>query len=182
VNSVPQGEIDSTFGIGDTTLALYASPAEPGDLIWGFGPIFGLPTASNPEILGSGKWGVGPSAIVLVQPAQWTIGAVASNLWSVAGDQDREDYNKFTFQYFINYNLGDGWAVGTAPIVTADWDADSDDRWTIPWGLQVSKVVRFGSRPVNLLLGYYANSEHPDGGAEDQIRFQINFLFPTAKK
>ena len=37
-----------------------------------------------------------------------------------------------TLQYFLNYNIGSGWAVGTAPVITADWKADSDGRWTIP--------------------------------------------------
>jgi hypothetical protein len=68
--------------------------------------------------------------------------------------------------------------VGTAPILTANWEADSGNQWTIPWGLQVSKVTHFGSRPVNLLLGYYKNAEHPDGGADYQVRFQLNLLFP----
>ncbi|MGB5630961.1 MAG: hypothetical protein WBM57_16455, partial [Woeseiaceae bacterium] len=59
------------------------------------------------------------------------------------------------------------------------WEADSDNTWTIPWGLQVSKVTKIANQPVNLLLGYYANSEEPTGAADEQVRFQINFLFPT---
>jgi len=78
----------------------------------------------------------------------------------------------------VNYNLGNGWAVGSAPIVTANWEAESGQQWTVPWGLQVSKVLKLGNQPVNLLLGYYKNSEHPDGGADSQVRFQINFLYP----
>jgi len=179
VISAPQGETDSTFGLGDTTLSLFWTPAKSGKLIWGVGPAFGLPTATNPEILGSGKFGLGPSAVALVQPGKWTIGGVVNNIWSVAGDDEREDTNVLTFQYFINYNLGSGWAVGMVPIITANWEADSDNTWTIPWGLQVSKVTKFGSQPVNLLLGYYTNSEHPDGGPDAQVRFQLNFIFPT---
>ena len=179
--SAPQGETDSTFGLGDTTLSLFWTPAKSGKLIWGVGPAFGLPTATNPEVLGSGKFGIGPSVVALVQPGKWTIGAVANNIWSVAGDGERDDTNVLTFQYFINYNMGGGWAVGMVPIITANWEADSDNRWTIPWGLQVSKVTAFGSQPVNLLLGYYTNSEHPDGGPDAQIRFQINFVFKPGK-
>ena len=177
--SAPQGETDSTFGLGDTTLSLFWTPAKSGKLIWGVGPAIGLPTATNPELLGSGKFGIGPSVVALVQPGKWTIGAVANNIWSVAGDEERDDTNMLIFQYFINYNLGGGWAVGSVPIVTANWEADSDNRWTIPWGLQVSKVTKFGSQPVNLLLGYYTNSEHPDGGPDAQVRFQLNFIFPA---
>ena len=48
----------------------------------------------------------------------------------------------------------------------------------VPWGGQLSKVMRFGSRPANVLIGYYHNSEHPTGAAENQIRLQVNLLYP----
>jgi hypothetical protein len=44
------------------------------------------------------------------------------------------DVNLFTLQYFINYNMDDGWYLITAPINTANWKADSDNRWTVPLG------------------------------------------------
>ena len=178
VNSVPIGETGSEFGIGDTSLSLFWSAKNPGKVIWGVGPAITLPTASNGEVLGSQKLSIGPTGILFYATGNWTMGLVASNTWSIAGDDDREDVNFFFAQYFVNYNLGNGWAIGTAPIVTANWEAESDQRWTIPFGLQVSKIMRFGKQPVNLLLGYYENSEHPDGGAESQVRFQINLLYP----
>jgi len=178
INSVPQGETGSTFGLGDTMLSLFVSPAKGGKLTWGVGPILGLPTASNPEVLGSGKWGAGPTGVIFYGIGKWNMGAVASNVWSVAGPDDRADYNLFTAQYFVNYNFGKGWAVGTAPVISANWKADSGEKWTIPWGLQVSKLTHFGSRPVNLLVGYYDNSKRPAGAADSQVRVQINFLFP----
>lgn len=183
VNSVPLGDNISEFGIGDTSLSIFWSPAKASRLTWGIGPALSLPTASNPEILGSGKFSVGPTAVVFYGISKWTMGFVASNVWSVAGDEDRNDINFFLAQWFVNYNIGRGWAVGTAPIVTANWeDEDSGNRWTVPLGLQVSKVTHFGSRPVNLLIGYYDNVQHPDGAAEYQIRFQLNLLFPQGPK
>jgi len=179
VNSAPKGETDSTFGLGDTLFQMFFSPVSSGNLTWGVGPVFSLPTASNPEALGTGKWSVGATGVLFYSRGKWTMGGVSSNIWSVAGDGDRDDVNFFTLQYFLNYNLGKGWAIGTAPVITANWEADSDNRWTIPWGLQVSKVTKIGKQPVNLLLGYYKNSERPDMGAESQVRFQLNFLFPT---
>ena len=178
VNSVPIGETASEFGIGDTSLSLFISPKNPGKLIWGVGPTLVLPTASNGEVLGSQKWSIGPTGVLFYGTGNWTMGFVASNTWSIAGEDDRDDVNFFFAQWFVNYNLGNGWAVGTAPVVTANWEAESDQQWTIPWGLQVSKVMKFGNQPVNLLLGYYKNSEHPDNGAESQVRFQLNMLYP----
>jgi len=178
-NSVPQGATDSVFGLGDTNLSLFWSPNKSGNLTWGVGPIFGLPTASNQEVLGSQQWSLGVTGVIFYQTGNWTMGGVASNQWSVAGPDDRADVNLFAAQYFVNYNFGKGWALGTAPSLSANWEASSGEEWTIPWGLQVSKLTHFGSRPVSLLLGYYENSDHPVNGPEGQIRFQINFLFPS---
>lgn len=179
LNSVPMGELDSVFGIGDTTWQGFFSPNKAGAVTWGVGPVFSLPTASNPELLGSGKWAAGPTGVLFVSLGKWTFGGVAGNVWSFAGDKDREDVNRLTLQYFLNYNFGGGWALGTVPIVTADWQAESGEQWTVPWGLQLSKVTRIGTQPVNLLVGYYGNSEHPTNGPESQVRFQVNFMFPT---
>ena len=48
----------TVFGLGDTTQSLFLSPKNPGPggLIWGLGPAFLLPTATD-DFLGTGKWG-----------------------------------------------------------------------------------------------------------------------------
>jgi hypothetical protein len=81
-------------------------------------------------------------------------------------------------QPFINYNFSHGWYLTTAPIFTADWKADSDDRWTVPLGGGVGKIVRIGKLPLNLQLSAYYNVVTPDNGADWQLRFQFQFLFP----
>jgi hypothetical protein len=182
--SIPVGQTAAETGLGDWTVTLWASPARPGSVVWGVGPAFVLPFASNPELLGSGKLSLGPSAVVFAGAGNFTFGGVANNLWSVAdvAGSDREDVNQFFLQYFVNFNFGGGWALGTAPIITCDWNAPSGDQCTIPWGLQISKVLNLGSRPANILLGHYVNSEYPTGGAESQTRVQINLLFPQTGK
>ena len=180
INSVPVGQTESTFGIGDTSFSLFFSPASTGAITWGVGPSLTIPTASNPELLGSQKLSLGPTGVLFAALGKWTLGAVASNVWSVAGSADRDDVNLFFAQWFLNYNIGAGWAIGTAPVVTANWKAESGNQWTVPWGLQISKVTHFGSRPVSLMLGYYDNSTHPEGGPDSQVRFQLNFLFPQS--
>lgn len=181
-NSVPRGQTDSVFGVGDTSLSLFLSPADAGNVTWGVGPAFLLPTASNEVVLGSNKLSMGATGVLFVSVGKWTMGAVASNVWSVAGDSSRDDVNFFSAQWFLNFNVGKGWAIGTAPILTADWTASSGNQWTVPWGVQISKVTHFGSRPVNLLIGYYKNAKHPTGGADSQVRFQLNLLFPQKPK
>ena len=93
INSVPVGTSGSVFGMGDINLSIFWSPAKPSPLVWGVGPALVLPTASNPELLGSEKWSIGPTGVIFYGIKKWTVGAVASNVWSVAGNSAREDVN-----------------------------------------------------------------------------------------
>jgi len=178
INSVPVGVDGSIFGLGDINLSLFWSPAKASPLTWGVGPIFYIPLSSNPEKLGTGKFSLGPTGVVFYGVGKWTMGGVASIAWSIFGDDSRDDFNLFVSQYFLNYNLGSGWALGTAPIITGNLEADSGQQWTVPFGLQISKIARLGSRPANLLFGYYYNVEHPDGVGEKSIRLQVNLMYP----
>ena len=56
-------EKSSITGLGDINLSLFFAPKES-KVIWGAGPIFALPTASDPAV-GAGEFGLGPSIIVL---------------------------------------------------------------------------------------------------------------------
>ncbi|MCK4707728.1 MAG: neuromedin U [Gammaproteobacteria bacterium] len=163
-------------GLGDTTFSAYLSPVNIGSLIWGVGPVFLLPTATD-DTLGADKWGTGASVVLLSMPGNWVFGSLISNVWSVGGS-GTQDVNLFTWQYFINYNLPDSWYLTSAPIVTANWEADSDNRWTIPIGGGMGKIFRIGKQPVNAQVSAYKNIETPEFGADWQIRLQLQFLFP----
>ena len=77
-----------------------------------------------------------------------------------------------------NYNLPSGVYLTTGPVITANWEADSNNRWTVPLGGRIGKILRLGKLPVNTQLAFYYNVEHPDVGPEWQTRFQFQFLFP----
>ena len=166
-----------TFGVGDINFTAAFSPAKPGKIIWGVGPVFLLPTATD-DVLGTKKWGIGPSVVALKIQAPWVYGALINNVWSVAGDDDRADVNQMLLQPFVNYNLPKGWYITSAPIITANWEADSDNRWTVPIGAGVGKILRIGKQPINAQLSGYYNVETPDEAAEWQMRIQVQFLFP----
>jgi len=100
-----------------------------------------------------------------------------SNVWSVGGSGD-QDVNFFTWQPFINYNMDNGWYVTTAPLITANWEADSDNTWTIPLGGGVGKIFRIGKQPLNGQVSAYYNVEKPTFGADWQLRLQLQMLFP----
>jgi hypothetical protein len=91
---------------------------------------------------------VRPTAVALVQPGQWTIGALASNAWSFTGQDARPKVNTFLLQYFINYNLEGGWFLTTSPIVTSNWELPSDERWLVPFGGGVGRIFRIGDHSV----------------------------------
>lgn len=164
-------------GLGDITFTAFLSPAKSGKLIWGVGPVFLLPTASD-KTLGADKWGAGASAVVLAMPGNWVIGSLISNVWSVGGSGN-QDINLFTWQYFINYNLPNSWYLTTAPILTANWEADSyGERWTVPFGGGGGKIFKIGKQPVNAQVSAYKNVQTPEFGPDWQLRVQLQFLFP----
>jgi len=165
------------YGFGDMQPGFFFSPKK-GKVIWGIGPQLLLPTATNTGILGQGKFGLGPTAVVLVQPGKWTLGFLVNNVWGVAGHPHLPDVNQFLLQYFINYNLPKGYYLTWQPTLTANWEAANGGRWVVPVGGGIGRIMRLGSQPVNLGLQFYGNAVHPPGGSPWSLRLQIAFLFP----
>ena len=180
--------LGTATGLGDINPTFFLSPAKPGELIWGIGPTFTLPTASD-RLLGSGQWSMGPAGVVLTIQGHWVLGALMNNQWSFAGWGDKP-VNSLLLQPFINYNFPHGWYLSSAPILTANWRADkAGDVWTIPFGGGVGKLFRLGEilplegdrlakLPINTQLQAYGNLATPQLGPKWQLRFQIQFLFP----
>jgi len=175
---VPElGPVTANFnvsGLGDIQYQGFLSPANPGKVIWGVGPVFQFPTNSDKQ-LGSNKLSAGITAVVLSMPGKWVLGVLAQNIWSVAGDSQADDINNFLFQYFINYNLSNGWYLTTSPTLTANWERSSSERWTVPWGGGVGRLVKFGKQPVDFKLQGYTYSK---GSIDNSAMFSVKFLFP----
>jgi hypothetical protein len=167
-----------TTGIGDIVFTGFYVPESDG-IMWGFGPVVELPTGGN--IRGSEKWSAGPSFVLLAQPGDWTIGGLVNNTWSFAGESDRDDVNHMLLNLFVVRQLGGGWYVNSAPIITADWTVDSENRWIVPLGAGGGKVVMLGGKlPLNLQSQLYYNVVRPDFGPEWQWRLQAQFLLPAS--
>lgn len=165
------------FGLGDTLLTTWLSPAETSEFTWGLGPVTQFPTATDHR-LGSGQWGLGPSAVAVYKHGPWVVGGLTSNVFSIGGWTDT-DVNLFTVQPFINYNLGKGLALGLSPSITADWTADSsDERWTVPVGGGISRILKLGEVPVKAGLSGYYNVVKPDYGPEWQMQLQFTLILP----
>ena len=78
----------------------------------------------------------------------------------------------------MRIQLKNGWYATTSPVITANWKADSDERWTVPVGGGVGKIFHLGKLPVNAQLSAYYNVARPDYQANWQIRAQVQFMFP----
>jgi len=178
--SVPLSETTKSTGIADIEEQVYFTSSRPQKFTWGAGPIFSFPTATN-NFIQTGQWGLGPTAVALVMPGPWVIGLLANNIWRIGGDARGHVLNTFTMQPFINYNLAHAWAISTSPIITSDWSAPDDERWTVPIGLGFSKITHIGDQPMNLGIQYYHNIKHPSFAGSEQMRFVVTALWPTTE-
>ncbi len=177
---LPNGEtenIGEEFGLGDIIYQGFFSPRDSGSFTWGVGPILSFPTATD-EILGAEKWGAGPAAVGLVTSGPIVTGALISQIWSYAGDSDRQDVSLMTIQPFFNYNFDQGWYVTTSPVITANWQTEPDEQWTVPIGGGFGRVFSIGRQPVNTSLSAYWNAAKPEGAADWTLRTQVTLLFP----
>ena len=173
----PTPGVSRKSGLGDISFTAFLSPKEPGKVIWGVGPALLMPTATD-DRLGSDKWGLGPSLVVLGMPGNWVIGALINNIWSVGGS-GKEDVNFFFTQWFANYNLDDGWYLTSAPIITANWKGRSGNKWTVPVGGGVGRIFRIGKLPpMNASVQAYYNAVRPDVVGRWTLRLQLQLMFP----
>ncbi|HVT89173.1 MAG TPA: hypothetical protein VHD56_10005 [Tepidisphaeraceae bacterium] len=161
------------WGMGDVTQSFFLSPRQS-DPIWGVGPVFVWPTGTN-DSLGSQKWSAGLTGLVLKQDGPWTYGVLANHVWSYAGEDDRPYVSSTFIQPFLAYNTKSGFGVTLQAESSYDWHAR---QWTIPVGLLVSQVMKFGNQPISLNFGPRVYVEGPDGAPEWGLRLTITFLFP----
>jgi hypothetical protein len=108
--STPTSDGGQVSGIGDIQIQNFLSPAHPGKIIWGLGPILSVPAATNPQFR-TGAWAVGPTAVVLMMPGHWVLGLLANQLWTFAQSSDGVASTSPLIQPFVNYNFGRGWAL-----------------------------------------------------------------------
>jgi hypothetical protein len=167
---------ESHSGTGDIVQSLFLGPKAPtaSGWIWGAGPVFLLPTASD-DALGTEKWGIGPTAVALKQQNGWTYGALFNHIWSFAGDDQRADVNATFLQPFIGYTTKTYTTITLTPETTYDWETS---QWTVPVNLVVSQVLKIGEQPISLALGYRKYVEAPTGGPDWGLRFVVSFMFP----
>ncbi len=164
-------------GIGDVLQSLFFSPKSPTSrgVIWGVGPVLLLKTASD-DALGSEKWGIGPTGVLLKQQGPWTFGMLANHVESFAGNDDRADISATFIQPFMSYITDTKTTIGISTESTYDWDTE---KWSVPINCTVNQMLKVGDQIFQIGGGIRYWAETPDNGPEDfGFRMQLTLLFP----
>ena len=165
------------FGLGNIQYQGFISPANPGKVTWGLGPVFEFPTNTNSR-LGTDTWSIGPTMVVLTMPGKWVLGFVTQNIWDFAGKSGEPSVSRFTFQPILNYMIGQGWYLTSGPIIAANWEASSGEKWTVPVGGGGGRLMQFGKQPIDFKLASYWYADAPRFGPDWSLQFTVKFLFP----
>jgi len=185
-NSVPfqtsTGAEARTTSFGDWTQLALFSPANTGNWLLGLGPTFIFPTAGS-VYTGQGKWQLGPAVVLAYQTKKYIIGVFPQQWWSYAGDKSRPDTNQTNIQPIASLFFDGGWSVGYSGNILADWEAPSHNRWTVPIGIGVSKVVKFGRLPVKIALaGQYMITQPNPVGQQWNVQLSLTPVLPKLIK
>jgi hypothetical protein len=171
-----KSDFSDESGLGDIGYDLiYAGSAE-GGIIWGFGMVGSLPTATNGD-LGSGLWTLGPETLIGKLDKNYVAVLLANHQWDFAGWGDGE-ISSTLVQPIVSYLPGGGWSVGSAPAITHNWETDD---WTVPLNLNFSKTMTLGGRPWKFGLEFNYYVEQPDAfGPEFLVEFKITPVVENA--
>ena len=185
-NIVPHETAPNQFardaGLGDLTLLELLSPANSGNWVLGAGPTAIFPTATS-HFTGQGKWQLGPSVVVGYLTKQYFIGVFPQKWWSIGGEHGRPDTNQMNLQPIATIFFGQGWSFGYSGNILADWTAPSPDVWTVPIGLGLGKVVKFGRLPIKINLAVQYIPVHPRiSGQEWNVQVSITPVIPKLVK
>jgi hypothetical protein len=171
----PAPGVAESRGLGDITQSFFFSPKKPvAGWTVGVGPVFLYPAASHDE-LGAGKWGIGPTFVVLQQESGFTYGLLANHIVSFAGDSGRQDVSSTFLQPFFSYTTKTYTTIGLNTESTYDWKAS---QWTVPINFQVTQLLKISGQPMSFQFGYRYYAEAPTGGPDWGLRFVVTFLFP----
>lgn len=161
------------YGLSNIQPQFYLSPVHAGKFVWGIGPQLWLPTATD-HSLGINKWGGGPATVGLFRSGHLLVGTLIGNEFAGV---DHVHENQMTVNPFGFYNFKRGWYAVSTPIMTADWTAERNKRWTVPVGGGAGKLFKIGSQPLNARAEFFNDVRTTTGGTDWQMQTQLQFLF-----
>lgn len=137
----------SQNSLGDLQYSMFFSPKSK--LIWGVGPIFSIPTATNVNT-GSGRFSVGPTGVFLYQKNGWTAGLLINQFWSVGGNPDRGNQTQGYLQPFLTHSWKSGAGVAMNADITQNWKVK---RTQASLNIMIQGLTKLGDFPVQLVAG-----------------------------
>jgi len=167
---------DNNSGISDLLHTSFYTPVVTGNTVWGWGAIATLPTATASG-LGSGKWTAGPAVRVTHRVGNWNLGAVAGQRWSFAGSDNKNDVSQTMIRGAIRRQLGDGWYLVSAPIITANWKA-AGEKWLVPVGGGIGRRFQMNGHPWAFSVQGYYNAIRPDAAPDWIVRLALVSAIP----
>jgi hypothetical protein len=173
--NVPLANGERSTGLGEIMIETFLSPSVVGKLIWGVGPVFSFPTATN-DAVATGCFAAGPVVALVYMDGPWVLGTLITQLDAFAR-MGSMHLDTTSIQVFLNYNLPKAWSIGTVPTFVKDWNLHGE-QWLVPVGATLSKTLSIAKVPISLSLGFYANVVHPDGGSPWLTRMVVTFMFP----
>jgi hypothetical protein len=171
------GSIEHKTAFGDMILAQVFSPAGTEPWIGGVGPTWIFPTAGS-DFTGQRKYQLGPAVGGGYITDEFMIAAFVQQWWSFAGDEDARDTNQMNVLPLIYRFFGEGWSVSYSGAIRADWKSSRGEKWTVPLGLSVGKVVMLGILPVQFQIAGQYFVERPEGGPEWNAQLQVTPVIP----
>lgn len=177
----PSADFERETGLGDIILwnAFTTNEGAKPPNVLGAGFTAMLDTATD-EKLGTGKWSAGPMGLAMKITDKWIYGVIAQHWWSFAGDSDRDDVNLSDIQYILRYRLTPDTNIGMSPNISINWEADSDDRLSLPVGGGMDTMIKIGPLPVKIGVEVYYYVAAPDNiGQEWQVRLFFTPVLPS---
>jgi hypothetical protein len=165
---------DGATGFGDVRFLDIAVLDAGHAILWGVGPTLVFPSATE-VTMGQEKWQAGPAAAIAYVPKRWSLGVLAQNPISFAGDPDRADVNEMILQPFATYKLSKGWFVRTQPRMIFNWESRKQ---LIPLDLGVGRVFQIAGQYVSCFVEPSWNIAHDGPAPKYAITFGATFLYP----
>lgn len=146
---------------------LYAGTNKETGVLFGYGAIANIPTASSQDL--RGEWRLGPSLLIGKLGAKVGAILVVNNSFQLSGSGDK--HHVLGGQYVFFVSLGNGWQFVASPPYSYNWKTQD---LTLPIGGGPFRTVMMGKTPVKVgvQFSYYVSQPDPFG-PDWGIRFNI---------
>ena len=184
---IPSGGVDDfnhVGGLGDIEIPLLLTPPTEmlGHWIFGAGPAFEFPSATN-STLGANQYSIGPAVVVGYKTKKWTAVLFPNYFFGVGSQSDRSattpTTSKLSLLYGFTYNLAHAWQVGFNPTISYNDNESSGNKWDVPVGLFVAKMIKLGRVPFKIQAGLeYSVVSSNAFGKRANFRFVLTPVIP----